>query len=149
MKTYLGAMGVSVFVIAVSGTSALSHEHATGIVKERMEIMKSIAKGMKAISQRLKSKSDLAAIKVDAEAIAVQAPHIIDLFPKGSTQPPTEARASIWQNWPDFESKVHALEIESDKLVKQNTDDFAALSAQVQAVSQTCSACHTKYRVKK
>ena len=28
-------------------------------------------------------------------------------------------------------------------------DDLAALTTQVQALSQTCSGCHTKYRVKK
>lgn len=114
-----------------------------------MDMMEAIAKNMKAISERIKSKSDLAGIKAEAEAIAGHAPHVVHLFPKGSVQKPTEARATIWQNWSDFENKARAMEIESGKLAKLNTDDFVALTAQVQAVSQTCSACHTKYRVKK
>ena len=138
-----------ILAMAIPAGSGFSHDHATGIVKERMDMMEAMAKSMKAITDRIKSKSDLAGIKVEAETIAEHAPHMIHLFPKGSTQSPTEARATIWQNWADFESKARALEIESGKLAKMDADDFAALSAQVQAVSRTCTACHGKYRVKK
>jgi cytochrome c556 len=149
MGAFLRKIGVVVFALAISTATGTGHDHATGVVKERMDMMEAIAKSMKAISERIKSKSDLSGIKADAEAIAGHAPHIIHLFPKGSMQKPTEARAAIWQNWLDFENKAQALETESGKLAKLNTDDFAALTAQVQAVSQTCSACHTKYRAKK
>jgi cytochrome c556 len=149
MRTFSQKIGVVVLVLAISSVPGISHDHATGVVKERMDMMEALAKSMKAIGERIKSKSDLSGIKADAEAIAGHAPHIIHLFPKGSMQKPTEARAAIWQNWSDYESKALALEVESGKLAKLNTDDFAALTAQVQAVSQTCSACHTKYRVKK
>jgi len=149
MGTFLRKIGIVVFALAISTATGISHDHATGVVKERMDMMEAIAKSMKAISERIKNKSDLSGIKADAEAIAGHAPHIIHLFPKGSMQKPTEARATIWQNWSDFENKARALETESGKLAKLNADDFAVLTAQVQAVSQTCSACHTKYRVKK
>ena len=149
MGTFLRKIGVVVFVLAISTVTGISHDHATGVVKERMDMMEAIAKSMKSIAEKMKSKSDLVGIKSDAESIAAHAPHIVHLFPRGSMQKPTEARAAIWQNWSDFENKARALETESVKLAKQNTDDFAALTAQVQSVSQTCSACHTKYRVKK
>jgi len=112
-------------------------------------MMEAMAKSMKAITDRIKNKHDLADIKAEAETIAEHAPHMTHLFPPGSRQPPTEARATIWQNWPDFESRARALEIESGKLAKMKFDDFAAVSAQVEAVSRTCTACHGKYRVKK
>lgn len=149
MGNFLRETGVAAFAIALAASPVASHDHATGVVKERMDMMEIMARHMKAISERIKSKSDLAAIKADAEGIASHAPHMVHLFPKGSMQKPTEARATIWQNWSDFESKARALEVESGKLAKQDTDDFAALSAQVQALSQTCRACHTPYRVKK
>jgi cytochrome c556 len=149
MRTFWRAAAAVVFALAISTVSGIGHDHATGVVKERMDMMDAIAKNMKAISERIKNKSDLSEIKAEAEAIAGHSPHIIHLFPKGSMQKPTAARAAIWQNWSDFENIARAMEIESGKLAKLNTDDFSALTAQVQAVSQTCSACHTKYRVKK
>ena len=110
-----------------------------------MEVM---AKRMKAIRERIDGKRDLAAIKADAEAIASHAPHVVHLFPPGRTQRPTDAKATIWQNWPDFERKAAALEAESKKLMNLGSKDFDALSVQVRAVSETCGACHEKYRTK-
>src|SRR5437763_1771761 len=102
---------------------ASSHDHATGLVKERMEMMEAMAKRMKAIRERIDGKRDLAAIKPDAEAIASQAAHIVHLFPPGSIQKPTDAKNTIWQNWPDFERKAAKLEAESKKLMNASVED--------------------------
>jgi cytochrome c556 len=136
-------------MLAMSCLSAVAHDHATGVVKERMEMMESMAKRMKAIRERIDRKRDLAAIKSDAEAIASQAPHLVHLFPPGSTQKPTDARGTIWQQWPDFERKANELEAESKKLMTAAPDDYGVMSAQVRAVTQTCVACHEKYRTKR
>ena len=150
MGIVLRAVSAAAFAAAFAAvTPAIGHDHATGIVKERMEQMEVMAKHMKAIGERIKNQRDLAAIKADAEAIAALAPHITHLFPTGSTQIPTEAKVTIWKNWPDFESKARALEVESGKLANMNPENIAALSAQVRAVSQACGACHEKYRVRK
>jgi cytochrome c556 len=137
------------FAVAVAAVPALAHDHATGVVKERMDMMEAMAKNLKAIRDRVEAKRELASIKADAEAIASHATHITHLFPTGSTQRPTDARSTIWQNWPDFESKAKALETESNKLTAVSADDLAALSAQARAVSQACGDCHGKYRVKR
>ena len=131
-------------IAAACGPSA-AHDHATGVVKERMEMMEAMAKRLKAIRERIDGKRDLAAIKADAEAIAAHAPHVVHLFPPGSTQKPTDARAAIWQTWCDFERNASALEAESKKLVNTSADDLAALSAQARAVTEACGACHEKY----
>jgi len=128
---------------------SVAHEHATGVVKERMDMMEAMAKRLKAIRERIDAKRDLAAIKTDAEAIAAQAPHLVHLFPPGSTQKPTDARGTIWQNWNDFERKAAALEAESKKLVNTSPGDLAALSAQSRAVTEACGACHERYRTKR
>lgn len=132
-----------------SAAQSIAHVHATGVVKERMEMMEEMAKHMKAIRERIDGKRDLAAIKADAEAIASHAPHIVHLFPPGSTQRPTDARATIWKNWGDFERIAVALEVESKRLMNASPNDFDALAAQVRAVSQACGACHEKYRTKR
>jgi cytochrome c556 len=135
--------------IAATCLPSAAHDHATGVVKERMEMMEVMAKRMKAIRERIDGKRDLAAIKADAEAIAAHAPHVVHLFPPGSTQKPTDARGTIWQNWNDFERKATALEVESKKLANTSADNLVALNAQARAVTETCGACHEKYRNKR
>jgi cytochrome c556 len=125
-----------------------AHDHATGVIKERMEMMQQLGKHLKSIRERIDAKRDLGSIKADAEAIATHAPHVAHLFPKGSTQKPTEARAAIWQNWADFERKAAALEAVSKKLVNADPNDFDAISAEARGVTQACIACHEKYRSK-
>ena len=112
-------------------------------------MMEVLAKRMKAIRERIDTKRDLAAIRAEAEAMASSAPHVVHLFPKGSTQRPTDAKNIIWQNWADFERKAAALEAASKKLMNVAPNDFDALSAQFRTVSETCGACHEKYRTKK
>jgi cytochrome c556 len=136
-------------MLAVAMAAPLAaHEHASGVVKERMDAMTDMAKRQKAISQRLKSKRDLAGIKADAEAIAAHAAHIAHLFPAGSTQPPTRARATIWQNSPDFENKAKALEAASRTLAGTDAADPKVQTA-ADAVTRACTACHEKYRARK
>ena len=135
--------------IASACLPSMAHDHATGVVKERMEMMEVMAKRMKAIRERIEGRRDPAAIKADAEAIAAHAPHLVHLFPPGSTQRPAEARGTIWQNWNDFERKATALEVESKKLVNTGAGDWAALGMQARAVTEACGACHEKYRTKR
>jgi cytochrome c556 len=139
------AAACAAFVVVLP---AHSHDHATGVVKERMDLMEAIGKRMKAINTRIKDKQKLAAIKDDARAISASAAHIAHLFPPGSTQQPTDARATIWKDFADFERKAKALEVESAKLADTNPADFAAIRAQARILSQTCSACHEAYRLK-
>jgi cytochrome c556 len=148
-------MGTTIRAAAILVAMMLSvaahenHDHATGVVKERMVNMESMAKHMKAIADLLAERRDLAPIKGEAEAITKLATHVSHLFPKGSTQHPTQARSTIWQNWTDFERRARTLETETQKLVGISPNDVAALEAQRRAVVRVCSGCHEKYRVKR
>jgi cytochrome c556 len=126
-----------------------AHEHATGVVKERMDLMESMAKAQKAIAQRLKANRELDLIKADARSIQEFAQKIPSLFPPGSREHPTEAKASIWQNWSDFEKRARAVVVEADKLAGIEPRDVKALAAQARALSQSCGACHELYRAKR
>src|SRR5829696_6589612 len=66
-----------------------AHDHATGVLKKRMESMEARGKRLKAISERIKAKRDLAVIKDDAQAIKELSTHVAHLFPHGSTDSPT------------------------------------------------------------
>ena len=61
-----------------------AHDHATGVVKERMEMMESMAKRMKSMRERVDRNGYLAAIKSEAEARASKAPHLVHLFTPGA-----------------------------------------------------------------
>ena len=143
----IGAAAILI-LLAVAPPSG-AHDHATGVVKERMESMEAMGKRLKAIRDRVKAKRDLAAIRADAQAIKELSPHVTHLFPPGSTDSPTQATRAVWQNWPDFENKAKALETEIAKLVDAKPDDATAMASQVRAVSQSCTNCHEKYRTKK
>jgi cytochrome c556 len=125
------------------------HEHATGVVRERMELMTSIGQRMLASSKRLRANKDLQSVTNDARAIHELASKITAQFPPGSTQFPTAAKPAIWQEWDDFTAKAKRLETESEKLMNANTRDGDALRAQFRAVAFACDGCHEKYRVPK
>lgn len=140
-------------IVAIATTlmiaPTLAHDHATGVVKERMDMMEAMDKSLNAIAGKLKSKRNLPAIKKDAEALRSHAPHLVHLFPPGSTQPPTEAKPAIWQNFADFEAKAKAFETESGKLATMDMRDAAVIASQVRVVTETCTICHDLYRQKR
>ena len=142
-----GAIGITIVGMPMAA-SISAHEHATGVVKERMDAMESMAKAMKAITQRIRGNRDAELIKVDARSIHTLAQAMTSMFPPRSNRHPSEARASIWQNWSDFEAKAKSLATESDKLANADARDAKSLAVQARAVSQACGQCHEKYRVK-
>jgi cytochrome c556 len=128
---------------------AAAHEHATGVVKARMDAMKSMDRSVKDIKELFNGKADLAKVKVEALSIQAHAAKITALFPAGSTQHPTDAKASLWKNWADFASKAQALETESTKLAQADPANRDALRAQFKAMNQACTACHKLYRAER
>jgi len=145
----IATVALCALAIAAACLPSAAHDHATGVVKERMVMMEAMARRMKAIRERIDGRRDLAAIKADAEAIAAQAPHVVHLFPPGSTQRPTDANAAIWKNWSDFERRAVTLEAESTKLANANAGELDLLRERARTVSQACGACHEKYRTKR
>jgi cytochrome c556 len=142
-----GAVGIAMVGMTVA-VSTSAHEHVTGVVKERMDAMESMAKAMKAITRRIRDNRDAELVKADARTIHTLAQTMTSLFPPKSNQHPSEARGSIWQNWSDFEAKAKSLAAESDKLANAAAPDAKSLAVQARAVSQACGQCHEKYRVK-
>jgi cytochrome c556 len=136
-------------VLASLIAPGIAHEHATGVVRERMDMMEAMAKRIKSMAERIKTRRDLAAIKSDAEALQTLAPHMVHLFPPGSSDPPTDAKPAIWQNWSDFEAKARAFEAASSALANTDPSDLNALSMQIRALGRTCGDCHERYRAKR
>ena len=138
-------------IVLVSSGAALAHKGATGIVKQRMELMKGIAEQMKALKPMMDGKAayDPAGVAKAAEAIAAHATRIAQSFPKGSTEHPSEASPKIWTDWDGFEASAEALRKHASALKADAGKGAGAAKALFAEMAKTCKGCHEGYRVKK
>lgn len=111
MKSPAILMLATVCLTLLAGGAGLAHEGASGVVKERMEAMKGMATAMKALAPMMQGKTGYDAVRVSAAAAVIKshAEEIPALFPKGSNGHPSEARATVWSDWPDFERQARIL----------------------------------------
>src|SRR5262245_1988949 len=145
----LSIIGVIGIVLSYAALADEEHEHATGGVRERMELMTDMGKRLLAISKRLRANKELDRIAPDARAIKEASGKITAEFPPGSTQFPTAAKPVVWQQWDDFGEKVRKLQSEAEKLSTTSPSDGDALRKQFRAVAYACDGCHEVYRVPK
>ena len=130
----------------------LAHSGATGIVKERMDLMKSIADQMKAVGRMIKGEDDFDAQKVAkaAEVIVRHAEKVPEMFPEGSNDSPSEALPTIWQDWETFLQLTADMKQQASNLrtAAKKAADIDGIRPQFAAVGKTCSACHQDFRKK-
>ena len=109
---YFWVAGVITVSSITLGVTTNAHENATGVVKERMGLMKGLGKSMKALARMIRGGDPY-----DADKVKVLAKQLGDhgsitltkLFPEGSLQKPTEARLEIWENWERFSALAEQL----------------------------------------
>src|SRR5262245_62758610 len=143
----LSIIGVIGIVLSYAALAHERHEHATCVVRERMELMTDMGKRLLAISKRLRANKELDRIAPDARAISDASDKITSQFPPGSTQSPTAAKPAVWQQWDDFGEKAKKLQTEAKKLSTTSPSDGDALRNQFRAVAYACDGCHESYRV--
>lgn len=139
-------------ITAILITPANAHKGATGVVKERMDLMSSLGKTMKSLNAMARGKTDYdqAAIKSAAEQILRQSKQMQSLFPEGSNQMPSVAKPEIWTRPGEFKALAVALGTEAVKLGGlDKSGGRDALKQQFRRVGKTCSACHKPFRSKK
>lgn len=106
---------------AIAGLSAaaFAHSGATGVVKDRMEAMKSMGEAIKRIKPMMSGEAeyDAAAVKKAAETIAAEAgAAMTNKFPEGSTDAPSEVLPRAWEEWDRFTALAAQLEMAADGL---------------------------------
>lgn len=191
----------TLIALTLSTGLAIAHGGATGIVKERMDLMASVGKSMKTITQMLQGARpfDAAELRTAAQSIGTHGgEQMTRLFPDGSIQSPSEALPAIWQDWDRFSALANELTVFANALAEAAENprghgmgrggpgqegggspmarrnpmmggatgspmmergagtpmnDPAALArmapdAAFARLTQTCSACHTKFRKK-
>ncbi len=137
---------------AVAGGAVSAHENATGVVKERMDMMDKLGDSMKALKSLVRGKSDLDSGRVIelAEEIREMSNHIGAKFPEGSNEMPSEALPAIWEDWDRFNGLITRMRDESARLGAVAAEgDRRSVLKQFIALGKTCKSCHTDFRQKK
>lgn len=183
---------------ALASGVVLAHGGATGVVMERMELMKELKGAMKSLSDMFSGKADYDAAKVREAAAVLEAAAgetMTGLFPEGSLHGPTEAKPEIWQEWTRFQGLADDLGVYSRALAASadnhggtgsqgsgtmmgadnmmgtqsmmggdsmmggsgmmggapSAEHLAQMPSEMvfKMVTDTCSSCHTRYRVEK
>lgn len=126
-----------------------AHSSATGVVKERMDLMSGMGEAMKAMAAMFKKQApyDPEALARHAAAISHQTEAMAALFPEGSHHQPSKALPSIWSDWPAFTELATELGNASARLAEMAPEaDARQARRQFARVARVCSNCHERYR---
>lgn len=155
----------------------LAHTGATGVVKERMDAMSSMAKAMRSLSQFMSGAVpyNSEVIRAAATSIAKQSGDaMVELFPKGSGGHPSEALDNVWTEREEFTRLANRLQTASLLLEMvatkgHSTGDFdnellqsilngdvpptldlavgLPVKSLISEMGQTCRMCHSRFRM--
>ncbi len=141
--------GLVVASLLAFDLDAGAHTGATGVVKERMDLMVSMGRSLKTISDMFRRKTayDPAIIASRSREISDHSRALADLFPADSIKGPSEATAAIWQDWAEFERLADRLAAESEKLAEiAQQSSFGHANRQFLQMARLCTECHTRFR---
>ncbi len=130
---------------------ALAHKGATGVVKERMDLMDSQKDAMKILGLMAKGKTpfDVAKAAAAAKDIETTAAKIPELFPKGSSGGHSEAKPEVWTKWDEFTGDAEALQAAAKTLATVLDAGSPDWKADFQKVTDACKTCHKTFRAEK
>jgi cytochrome c556 len=147
-------LSLTLLACVASATLALAHEGATGVVKERMDLMETQKDAMKVIGEMAKGKTpfDAAAATKAAGDITSTAKKIPELFPEGTggDANKSDALPAIWEKWDRFKANADDLATASDALITALGDSASEeWKPAFQKVGEACKSCHEDFRAKK
>lgn len=105
MKKVTMFAAIAAAIATLGAASVFAHGGATGIVKERMDLMKVMGQSLKQVSAMMRGKAEYDADQVRALAAIIGkhgGKNMTATFPHGSNMPPSEALPSIWSDWEKF-----------------------------------------------
>ena len=116
-------------------------------VKERMMLMKEMANNTKTIGQMLKGKTpfDASEAKLALERLASLSLETPKVFKINASDPKSEARPAIWNEFDEF-TKLSKDLAEASLLLAGSINGIDDLRPALKGVSSGCKACHSRYR---
>ena len=145
----LAALSVSIFSFG-----AKAQEGASGVVKQRKEVMKTIGRSMKGLAAMMQGKAFYEPVKTHALAETIKiygGAELTKLFPEGSLNEPTKALPVIWSDWQEFKTLSDQLSETANDLVRMtsyergNNTERYIVDAAFKRLAKTCSACHKTF----
>lgn len=140
------------FLFAAGPAPSIAHDGAKGIVKERMDVMKSIGAAMKTIGKAVRGEEPFDGQKIEEAAarIAKHGARIADLFPASSQAKVSEASPKIWRDFAGFRAGADRLVSAANDVERTSrSQDVVAVKTAFRALGKTCGGCHKQYRIKK
>lgn len=142
-QLYLGILAAG-----LSAAAALAHQGVQNpVVLERMNGMTAMSDDMEILVNMARGNAAFDAARVD-DALARLAGHagqITGLFEEYASDPASESRDEIWEDYADFSAKAEDLETEVRALLG-TIDSREALRPAMQSLGAACAACHDLYR---
>lgn len=122
---------------AAKDPDVLARKEAMGLIGSDVKKLTAMAKGDTAF--------DAAQAQAWFTEIAAKAGDVPTLFePQSNTDPESDAKDAIWENWDDFVSKANALKMAAE--TGATVDSAEALGAAMGALGGTCQSCHSTYK---
>ncbi|GFO83440.1 cytochrome c [Methyloceanibacter sp.] len=142
---------IAAISVLLCGTAAIAHEEATGVVKERMDLMDTQKDAMKILGGMAKGEVPFDAAKAAAAAheIETTAAKVPDLFPEGTGGHPSEAKPEVWTQWDKFTDDAEALTKAATALKVALEGDASEWKAKFKGVVDACKTCHKTFRAEK
>jgi cytochrome c556 len=142
------AFAVAAFAAAAIAT-AMAHDGATGIVKDRMDKMSAMGKATKSIALMVKGDRAFDAKVMQTELAKISnhsGDNLTRLFPAGSISATSAAKQEIWRDWEKFEALSAELNRQAITLAAQGSKPTPARFGKLAA---TCKGCHEQFRARK
>ena len=139
-----------------------AHDGATGIVKERMDSMKTMGDHSKLVGDMLKGKQkfELSAVQSAAAAFVSHGQQITTLFPDTEASRHggrTEALPAIWKDWEAFSTLAERFTNDSQLLVEiaaSLDENILPGDRSIRRIrtaffrsAESCRQCHKKFRL--
>jgi len=137
--------------VLLCGTAAVAHEEATGVVKERMDLMDTQKDAMKVLGGMAKGQVPFDAAKAAEAAHEIEktAAKIPDLFPEGTGGHPSEAKPEVWTQWDKFTADAETLTKAAAALKVALEGEAPEWKAKFTDVVDGCKTCHKTFRAEK
>ena len=116
-------------------------------VKERMMVMKAMADNTKVIGQMLKRKTQFDANEAKSalerlSSLSLKTPKV---FTINATDPKSEAKPAIWDEFDEF-TRLSLDLAETSTALASSIEIIEDLRPALKRISSGCKSCHSKYR---
>jgi len=138
-------------VTLLSPNDGHAHGGATGVVKERMDVMTMIGDAMKKITAMFKRQvpyDDQEVARLAAVIAEQGGEDLTKLFPEGSLHGPSEALPAVWERWDRFQTVAAQLSEKARVLESNAPQMMPGAMMSFMDLAKTCNACHTEFRKK-